>query len=236
VSAAAASRPAPAAPSPAVGAFAPPADVPLGERVSVTRAGPGRYAAAIRYRQESQCSQSWAVYQARTTFVLELEAGGTARACRGRHALSQGGGWRSGTRDPPRALDEQQGYAGRWRPDGPWIEVDLPLSDQPCPQIRGYLNRAPDPWRLRCLALVPDRHPLLPGPVLACRFAARVYTEELGYAIPGLLPGEWLVLGAGPGLRLEREELPYVGAGERTVVRAAEPPVEIGEWREARGR
>jgi hypothetical protein len=57
------------------------------------------------------------------------------------------------------------------------------------------------PWRLRCsdvtgveeLSTVSER-------VIACALVEPVYTEGLGYTVLGVLDGEPMLLGAGPGL------------------------------------
>lgn len=157
----------------------------------------GRFALSMRWHQYSSCSQSWDDTSVRTSFVLELGGGGVATACRGKRMDSAGPGY-------SQAMEEQQGFRGRWVREGEELDVWLELDAEACPQRRGYTNREPQRWHLSCRELPPRAGWPLPGKVLGCRFVDRAYTEELGYTVslPGL-EGEWMLLGAGDGLRVE---------------------------------
>jgi hypothetical protein len=75
-------------------------------------------------------------------------------------------------------------------------------------------------------------HTALPGPGLACRFATRVYTEELGYAMPGPLPGEWLLLGKGDGFLVKWDDAGPMRP-EQQSVRPSLRRIEADEWTRA---
>ena len=227
----------PPGPSPSAIAAQPPFEdpialeppVPVGDGVVVRPVRPGHYAASTYFYQYSSCSRSSSSYSAQTSLVLDLDENGTASGCRGKHSRHNGGP-RGGSHFAYQTR-EQQGLSGAWRPHDAWIQVDLALSDEPCPQQRAYTNKDPKPWKLRCLAIEPKGHRVLPRPTLACQFAEPTYTEGLGYAVPDVLPGEWLLLGAGKGLVAEWRDEPMtsrrvsvVPATQRITVDAGAKP------------
>lgn len=173
----------------------------VGAGLSASLAQPGHYAADVRYHQESACSQSWDSYHAHGSLVLDLGADGRATACRGKHMTEVGPDYRM-------EMMEQQGFRGTWRRDGAWMDVTLALDDSTCTQRRGYTNREPTPWHLRCVALTPEANGGSPItlPVLGCQFVTAVYAEALGYQVEGVLAEGWVLLGAGAGVRVDLEQ------------------------------
>ena len=76
-----------------------------------------------------------------------------------------------------------------------------------CKQIRRYTNLEPRPWQLRCLSVV--RGGALRAPALVCRVTVPLsqFSETSTHVLTKILPGDWLVLGAGNGLKGDwREE------------------------------
>lgn len=201
--------------------------VELGEGLRVERLSPGHYAMLTDYHQMSSCSRSYSNYHARTSLVLDLRRDGVASACRGK-AEDHIGGSRSGS-DPPdtRRMREQQGFTGTWSRDGAWIDVALALADEPCPQQRGWLNREPKPWKLRCLAVLPKAHPKLPRPALICQIHGAP-SEALGYQITDVLPGEWMILGGGKGLVVQQSDEPF--GGPELSIRPASAAIRFDAW------
>ena len=220
------SRSPPSPPAPVAVSQTVVAHADLGADVVAVAPEPGRYGALLVYHQYSSCSQSWSDYSARSTFVLSLDAGGDATACRGRQARHAGPDFTEG-------LAEQQGYRGRWSREGPWVSVTLDLDPGTCPQRRGYTNLAPRPWRLRCTGVEPSpSHPNLTTAVLACQPLPESATERTGYAMTGFLPGEWLLLGPGNGVQAETDEgalTPGV-TGPRATLTRAPSRIEGSEW------
>jgi hypothetical protein len=195
----------------------------IGPNIAVVEVRPGHYAGSFRYHNFSSCSRSWSDYTARTSFVMDLGEDGVATACRGRRIDHAGPDFRE-------AAEEQQGFRGPWRRDGDAIEIQLALDDAACPQRRGYTNLEPLPWHMRCRGLAPTEPGAgpLPGPVLACQFATRVYTEELGYALPRILSGEWMLLGDGHGVQALSDYRRF--GDEQAWVRPSSAPVLFDEW------
>lgn len=196
----------------------------LRAKVRVVEVRPGRYSGSYYYHQFSSCSRSFSDYTARSSLTLDLREGGVAVACRGRRIDRV-------NPDGRMAVEEQQGFRGSWRRDDGTIDVELDLDDGSCPQRRGYSNRVPEPWHLRCRAFVSVDAAAgpLPGPALACQFATPVYTEELGYALPGILTGDWVFLGDGPGLRVLYDNGGPLG-DDRAWVRPARALIQNDEW------
>jgi len=198
----------------------PPAD--LGDFGAVAFS-PGRFASLVQ-RTVFRTDRLRVVRDDLTSsFVLELLADGSARACRGWRYLS--------TVDGPEVhrtehLREQLGYEGRWTPEDGWTRLEVHRVDAACPRIAEYTELVPhhaEEWRLRCVALAPAAGtPRLPEILLACEPAwpHPLFGEDEPHLVPGLVPGRWILLGSGHGLRV-RSRAQQEGSGP------AEPEVEI---------
>jgi hypothetical protein len=203
-----------------------PAVPDVGADLTVSPALAGHYATDVRYHHESACSRSWDSYTSHTSLVLDVSDDGTATACRGKHMDDVG---------PESHLEmmEQQGFRGTWRRDGAWMDLDLALDDAACPQRRGYTNREPSPWHLRCVALSPTSGSAsaVTLPVLGCQFVTPVYTEALGYEVEGVLPDPWILLGEGHGVRvvLDKGAL-MANLEDRFVLTRAPAPITNDAW------
>jgi hypothetical protein len=188
---------------------------------------PGRYAAAVQRATRTRHALNVFRDEMTSSFVLDLEAGGAATACRGWRYLS--------THDGPQVHDrenlrEQLGYRGRWEVRDGWVHLELRLDDSVCPRVGEYSNLVPrhaDQWHLRCVAPAPGTPGLPPGGrILACRFPGDTpnFGEDGPHVVEGVLPGPgaWLLLGDGNGLRLQVD-----GA---TVQGPPAPPAVRVEW------
>jgi hypothetical protein len=189
--------------------------------------GPGRFASWISYENYSSCSQSWNKYHSISSLVLDVRPDTTVVACRGRYLHDIGGG--HGETPTEMLVREQQGFSGTWRRDGDWLDFALKVDDTACPSTRGYTNREPQDWHLRCKQPVAPDDANLPGPVLACEFADPTYTEGLSYAMHGVLPkGEWIILGPGDGVEVYATYGDF--DGDSIQVQAASTPVFEDAW------
>lgn len=157
----------------------------------------GRYAGEVQYTESTHCSQSWAQFASTAALVLELRADLSVTACRGITHQHTGGSWD----ESPQHLEGrlQQGMSGRWRRDGRWVELHLAPDDRVCAPVRaGAAVDRGDRWSLRCTGLVIEGH--AEPSVLGCQLAADQDDRGLGYAVAGVLPGAWIVMGAGTGV------------------------------------
>jgi len=180
---------------------------------------PGRFAATYDYHGEESCSHSWASTSSRATVVLNLAADGTATGCRGRRYFNVVGSndeliaIRKGLphRQPDRTIrTEQQGMRGRWQRDGPAIVVDLEPDAGIC-ATRTASEKA-QPWHLRCAIVEPTTtSAVVRQPVLACAWrndsderamSLGTYEVQAGYVTGEVIPGYWMLLAPGAGLRL----------------------------------
>lgn len=204
-----------------------------GARVEAVPFAPGRYAnrtdVMVNVTREGKTRESTT---ARSSFVLAFAADGSVAGCRGQHVDTFLDGTAS---SHSRRIEEQQGYSGKWSSAGDlWIDVALDLDNTRCKQLRRYTNLEPKPWFLRCLSVV--RGGALAIPALACRVTDAMHTEfseTSTHTLAKLLPGEWLALGTGNGVRVSwREE----GIGLFTekdaviTVSAAESPISDSSW------
>lgn len=201
---------------------------------AVAPPAPGHYSAHISWSQESSCSRSWASDQITASFVLDLASDGAVTACRGKqHRHASGSQERDRPERPSRyVMQEQQGFRGTWERDGDWIDVRLGLDPDACPQRRGYTNREPEPWHLRCKTARPAHDANLPAgsDLLACQWVDPVYSEELGYKIFGVMEGQWFLLGAGHGLRIQQHDQGFVAMEDVLSIRVARTPVRPDDW------
>jgi hypothetical protein len=221
--------------------FAPdPAPAPpqaeIGPGLEMTELTPGRYANAVQKTRSARHARQLVRDDMTSSFVVDLGPDGSATVCRGWRYLSTNDGPEVHTLEH---LREQLGYRGRWsRRDG-WIHLDVRLDDGVCPRIGEYShlipNHAPQ-WHLRCLPLTPRDHPKLTTPILACQSTHAdpqpVFGEDDPHAVPGLLPGRWIVLGAENGLRIWVEANSL--NGEPSVrVEPSTQPVPTDAWEHA---
>jgi hypothetical protein len=194
----------------------------------VAEVSPGRFASTIDHFEINSCSRSWASVSSRATVVLELAPDGSATGCRGRRYQNVDGpndeapsaSAAPGAEAPGRIHEaryvEQQGMRGRWRREGRAVVVDLDLDAAIC-GARAE-NVRPIPWHLRCAALErpASAAATVRGPLLVCGWVtassppARPFSEweaTAGYATQEFIPGQWLVLAPGPGVRLTERGL-----------------------------
>lgn len=200
---------------------------------------PGRFAATYDYEGNVSCSQSWGSTSSRATVALELAADGSATGCRGRHYLNVVGAndeyvqERAGApyRPPEETtFQEQQGMRGRWQRDGRAIVVDLEPDAGACPARAAAAP--PAPWHLRCGLVEPaGGGARVRAPVLACAWwnesseramSLRNYSAQAGYVTSQVIPGYWMLLAPGAGVRLT----------ERTIGGELHRPSEIS-WQPA---
>jgi hypothetical protein len=178
------------------------------------------YAAQTSFDQFSSCSQSWAVYSARTAMVLTLEPGGTARACREKRADTRdpGGAWRE---------EDRLGMIGSWSASGAWITLSLKATAGACEGAHFSARAESADWELRCTQAIPPAEAGLPGRPLVCQFTRSVYGDALGFQVFSLLPGPeaWIVLGEGAGLSIVQDDGEPWGPLTLTITPLSEPPV-----------
>ena len=166
---------------------------------------PGRFSNLIQKTINARHSRQVIREDMTSSFVLNLDRDGVASACRG---------WRySFVNDGPHVhteerIREQLGYRGTWKPKSGWLHLNIRLDDAICSRIGEYGHLVPNhsrEWRLRCLSIVPEDHHNLIEPIIACQSINKVLTfgEEEPHMVSGILPGRWIVLGAGNGLRIK---------------------------------
>lgn len=205
----------------------------LGPGLEVTPLTPGRFANAIQQNTNARHALQVIREDSTSAFILHLEPDGSATVCRGWRYVFFNDGPQVHTSEHIR---EQLGYRGRWAPRGEWAYLDLQRDDSVCPRVGQYSQLVPDhasEWQLRCLPIVPRNHPTLMTPILACQFATleSVFGEDQPHVVPGILPGRWLVLGAGNGLRIH-VVASAVDSDDVPVVRVeyAPEPVRTNTW------
>jgi hypothetical protein len=199
---------------------------------------PGRFTNAIQRTTFAHHARQVVREDGTSSFVLDLGADGAATLRRGyRYAFFNDGP----TTHTHEHLREQLGYRGRWEPQDGWVHLHLELDDGVCPRVGEYTNLIPNHtprWHLRCVPIVPAGHPLLDAPALACRalhgdppYETPDFGEDEPHTVPGVLPGRWIVLGVGYGLRF-RVDAHSVGGGEPPDVRVARSaaPVPLDTW------
>ena len=166
------------------------------------------FAAAFQYHSFSSCSQSWSDYRVTAAVTLALGADGTAQACREHRADNH-------SPDGTHIFADLQSMSGRYTRDGDWIDLTLaPDGTDRCGEPRStYASLRP--WHLRCTWATPPPEALASAPLLLCRLVEPLYTESIGLLTDNLLPGEWLPLGAAPGLLLVQDFDPDGAFGGR---------------------
>lgn len=207
--------------------------VDLGRRFSIASFAPGRFANAIRKTTRATHARQRVREDMASSFILELLPGGGATVCRGWSYQSSNDGPKVHTAE---SLREQLGYRGRWQERDGWVHLDLRLDDTVCPRVAQYSGLVPDhapEWHLRCLPVV-SRTGSPAGPLFACggldpepRFG-----EDGPHALSGILPGSWIVLGAGNGLRISSEGTSVDARGAPPTIRVelSSDRIETGAW------
>ncbi len=210
--------------------------IDLGPWLKVTTLTPGRFANEIQKNTNARHALQMIREDTTSSFILNLEPDGSATVCRGWRYLFFNDGPQVHTSEHIR---EQRGYRGHWQQRGEWVHLDVKLDDSVCPRVEQYSQLIPDhslEWHLRCLPVIPRNHPMLTTPILACQLTnlEPVFGEDQPHVIPGILPGRWLVLGAGNGLRIN-VVASSVNGDEMPVVRMeySPEPVRTNAWQRA---
>lgn len=210
--------------------------IDLGPGLEVTRLTPGRFANVIQKNKKARHALQVIREETTSSFVLDLKPDGSATVCRGWRYLFFNDGPQVHTSEHIR---EQLGYRGRWDRHGWWVHIDLALDDAVCPRVGQYSQLVPNhahEWHLRGLPIEPRDHSVLPMPGLACQStnADPVFGEDEPHVVAGILPGRWLVLGAGNGLRIKLEAN-SVNGGEPPAIRVEVSPdlVPINAWEQS---
>ncbi len=211
-------------------------EIDIGPELEVTNPTPGRFANAIQKNTNARHALQVVRENATSSFVANLELDGSATVCRGWRYLIFNDGPNVHTSEHIR---EQLGYRGHWEHKGEWAYLHIRLDDSVCPRVSEYSQMVPShspEWHLRCLPIVPKRHPVLTVPALACQltYGEPVFGEDEPHVVAGILPGRWLVLGAGNGLRITITAS-SVGGHESPVVRveSSPDPVPTNAWEHA---
>lgn len=192
----------------------------------------GRYAVDVVKTLKGTHARNWVREDGRASFVLSLNAGGEANACRGIRSLATNDGPNVHTRTDTAS---QQGYRGRWERKGEWLHVALNVDDSRCARQPLYDNLAPQRWLLRCRTLTPGEHSQYGEPLLACALdneAEHQYRESFGYFVPEVIAGEWLLLGKGDGLRVDwhDDSVPPGANPSQVTLTPAKSRVEDDTW------
>lgn len=221
----------PAAPAP-VAPKIEPTPTPAPEPASASAGFEGRWAVDIGKTTSATHARNLYREATRASFVLDLDPGGQAHACRGIRTRTSNDGPTVHNGENTRS---QQGYRGRWEVRGEWVHVDLELDAGRCAASRLYENLAPKAWRLRCRALAPGDRGEFKGPLLACALdnaAEHQYRESYGYFVPEVTEGEWLLLAPGDGLRVEWHDdtLPPEAGPSQVTLKPAASRVEDDTW------
>lgn len=207
--------------------------IDLGPGLQIGRFTPGRFANAIQKNNNARHALQMIREDTTSSFVLNLETDGSATACRGWRYLFFNDGPETHSTEHIR---EQLGYRGRWEHRGAWLHVDIKRDDAVCPSVGQYTHLIPHhspEWRLRCLPIEPSGHPLLITPTLACRpiNVEPVFGEDEPHVVAGIIPGRWIVLGAGNGLKIKVASN-SVNGDEVPIVRVefSPEPVRTNAW------
>ena len=166
------------------------------------------FAAAFQYHSFSSCSQSWSDYRVTAAVTLALGADGAAQACREHRADNH-------NPDGTYIFADLQSMSGRYTRDGDWIDLTLaPDGTDRCGEPRSTYA-ALRPWHLRCTWATPPPGARGSGPRRRGRLGGPRGPGGGGRGSGDLLPGEWLPLGAAPGLLLLQDFDPDGAFGGR---------------------
>lgn len=180
----------------------------LSLKFDVTRFDSVRFSNVIQKNYKGTHADQVIREETTSSFILELKSDGTATACKGWRYLF----FNSGPQvNETEHIHEQLGYSGKWnriQNDG-WLNLDLFYDDSSCPDIREYSKLIPKhslQWHLHCLPLILKDHPKIKYPILACQFIDqdKVFGEDEPHLITDNVHQEqWLLLGAGNGLKIK---------------------------------
>ena len=203
--------------------------IDVGPDWSVDSFKPGRFANAIQKTTNARHALQAIREDMTSSFILNLEPDGSAAVCRGWRYLFFNDGPQIHTTEQIR---EQLGYRGHWEQQGAWVLVSLTIDDSVCARVAQYGNLVPHhatEWQLRFLPLAPKNHPTLTVPILACQPVnpEPAFGEDEPHIVPGILPGRWLVLGMGNGLRIKLAAH-SIGSDEAPDVRVEVSPEPLG--------
>jgi hypothetical protein len=208
--------------------------IDLGTGLEVTTLAPGRFANVIQKNTKARHALQVIREETTSSFILKLEPDGSGTVCRGWRYLFFNDGPQVHTMEHIR---EQLGYCGSWKRRDGWVQLDIRLDDSVCPRVGEYGHLVPKhspEWHLLCLPIVPRDHPTLITPILACQLTnlEPAFGEEEPHVVPGVIPGRWLVLGPGNGLRFKLESS-SISREEPPVVRVelSSEPVRADAWK-----
>lgn len=205
----------------------------LGHGLEVTSFTPGRFANAIQKNRIDRHALQAIREDTTSSFVMNLMTDGSATLCRG---------WRyQFFNDGPEVhtmehIREQLGYRGHWQSKDQWVHVDLTLDESVCARVGQYTQLVPNhdsDWHLRCLPIVPTGQTMLTTPALICKSTNvdPVFGENEPHIVAGIVPGSWIVLGAGNGLRIKSETGGESESGIR--VESLVAPLSTNAWEQA---
>jgi hypothetical protein len=202
--------------------------IDLGAGLEATTPGPGRFANVIQRNTYAKHAFQVIRVDMTSSFVLKLEPNGSATVCRGWRYLFFNDGPKVHTEE---RIREQLGYRGSWEKRDGWVHLHITLDDSVCPRIGQYSHLVPNhslEWHLSCLPIMPRDHPALVTPILACKSTnlESEFGEEGPHIVPGLIPGRWIVLGTGNGLRIT-VEVTSVKSEEPSAIQVAPSPEPI---------
>lgn len=208
-------------------------------QVKVLPFKPGRFAHAIQVNKLSGHAAQLVRETTTSSFVLDLQPNGTTTLCRGwRYIFTNDGALGNNSGDH---IEEQLSYQGTWQQEGAWIQVELARTpSKGCEEIGKYTNLVPkhaDHWRLSCIPVEVSSPDNPPTPLLVCKLDQ--YQNLFGEGAPHSMEnqqfqGEWIVLGAGNGVRLKvvDNQFPEQAPVEFSAV-GAEQEIGVGAWRES---
>jgi hypothetical protein len=194
---------------------------------------PGRYANAVQKNALFRHAFQVVREDETSSFVLNLEPDGSATLCRGWRYLYFNDGPEVHTSENIR---EQLGYRGSWAQRDEWIYLNVAINDGVCPRIGEYSHLIPDhahEWQLRCLPISLKDSCKFNTPVLACQTTnvEPEFGEDEPHVVPRILPGSWIMLGGGNGLRIRIEAKGVRGKTVPAVNLELSPePVEVHTW------
>ena len=168
-----------------------------------------------------------------SSFVLNFEPGGAATLARGWRYRSSNDGPKVHTAEN---LREQFGYRGNWTLDGDWVRLDLKIDESVCKKVGEYSNLIPNhvaEWHLRCLPVQSTGTSMITSDLLACRVLGlpSSFGEDGPHQISQLMNGEWIVLGAGNGLRIHSNLKTVSGRAPPEVqAERSATPVKLEDW------
>jgi hypothetical protein len=203
----------------------------LGPQIEIVQFESGRFSNAIQRTGTTRHARQLIREDMTSSFILNLDPDKTATICRGWRYLffNDGPGGHSGEN-----IREQMGYKGHWEYNDKQINVDVTLDDSVCDRVGEYGHLIPDHasrWRM-CLLPVVLKGGLLPNTsAVICRPVKREpqFGEDEPHLVGGILPGRWLVLGAGNGLRI-RTNLSGQGRLPSWDIEYSSVPIQADSW------